>query len=317
MKILITGSSGYIGRVLSKHFTDNKVQTAGVDIHYDGFLESSEYFTFIQCSVTDKAKFLKCMETEKPTHVIHLAYLMKPIHNLKKNYRIDVEGSENVLQAADSTPSVRQIILLSSASAYGARPGNQLWIDEETPLRPGDYRYGIHKKFVEEYYRNYTIRTNLNPVILRMCTAIGPSYHKKGGVVSIIANAPLLPKFNNRDFKLQFIHEKDLTALLNLVVYDNSIEGIYNLAPDSYATLKELAPDKNFISLPLMPARGIARILWWLRLTGSMPSALTIGTYGIIINPRKLMTRYNYQFSFSTKEAFYDTLKKRKELGTL
>jgi len=317
MKILITGSSGYIGRVLSKHFTDNKVQTVGVDIHYDGYLESSEYFTFNRCSVTDKDEFLNCLEAEKPTHIIHLAYLMNPIHNKKKNYQIDVDGSKNVLQAANNTLSVHQIILLSSASAYGARPDNQLWIDEETPLRPGDYRYGIHKKYVEKYFQDYSIRNNLRLVILRMCTAIGSSYHKKGGVLSVIANAPLLPKFNNRYCELQFIHEDDLTALFSLIVYDSSIKGIYNLAPDSYATLKELAPDKRFLSLPLPLARGIMHILWWLRLSNSMPSAMTLSTYGIIINPEKLMTRYSYRFSYSTREAFEDTLRKRKEMGTL
>jgi len=317
MKILITGSSGYVGYVLSRFFSEKGVSVVGLDVVSNPVWKGNGHFVFQNCDVRDKKRMGEIFSQEKPTHVIHLAYLMNPIHDQKKNYEIDVLGSENVLGIANATKSVKQLVLFSSASAYGAWPDNKPWITEEQPLRPRDYRYGIHKKLVEEHYNRYAKRKNLKTVILRMCTAIGPSYHKKGGVVSLLANAPIFFKLNGRYCEIQFLHEEDLTALMNLIVDDTKIEGTFNLAPDSFSTTKELATSKIFVPLRLDFMRIVIALLWKLHLSSVMPAAMTLSTHGIVVSPEKLMKRYGYTFKYSTLEGFRDTVRKRRELGTL
>lgn len=317
MKIIITGSSGYVGYVLSRHFSEKGICVTGIDVKANPVWSGNGSFSFIKCSVTEFDELKNVFKTEQPTHVIHLAYLMNPLHNKKMEYLIDVQGSINVLKSAEETTSVRQLIEMSSTSAYGAWSENKFWLTEEDELRPRDYRYGIYKKQVEERYAAYKKRENLNIVILRMCTLIGPSYFKKGGVVSILANSPILVNFSGNPCELQFIHEDDLTEIFSLILNDGEIEGVYNLAPDSYALTTELADDKKFISFPLSIARALTRILWILRLSPNMPSAITLGTYGIVADPGKLMRRYNYRFKYSTHDAFVETVRKRRELGTL
>jgi UDP-glucose 4-epimerase len=317
MKILITGSSGYVGYILSKFFSEQEIEVIGLDITKNKAWGGNNKFTFYHCDITNKEKINQILSKELPSHVIHLAYLMDPIHDVKKEYSIDVIGSRNILEIANNTESVKQFIQFSSASAYGGWPNNPLWIKETHELRPRDYRYGINKKIVEKEYLNFDKRKNLNLIILRMCTAMGPLYHKKGGVIAILTNSPLLLKLNNRYCELQFIHEDDLTNLLNLMVNDNQIEGVYNLAPDSYATIKQLAPKKTFIPVPLLLLRGIIGLLWWLRIVTIRPAAMTLSTYGIIIDPKKIVDRYGYKFKYTTLDGFKETVKKRKELGTL
>jgi len=317
MKILITGSSGYVGYVLSKFFSEKGISVVGLDVVSNPVWKGNDHFVFQNCDVRDKKRMEEIFSREKPTRVIHLAYLMEPIHDQKKNYGIDVIGSQNVLEIANVTRSVKQFVLFSSASAYGARSDNKLWIAEEQSLRPRDYRYGIHKKIVEEHYNHYAKRKNLKTVILRMCTAIGPSYHKKGGVVSLLANAPIFFRLNGRYCEIQFLHEDDLTALLDLIVKDAKVEGTFNLAPDSFSTTKELATSNIFVPLRLGFMRVVIALLWKLHLSSVMPAAMTLSTYGIVVSPEKLMKRYGYTFKYSTLEGFRDTVKKRKELGTL
>ena len=317
MKILITGSSGYVGYIISKYFSEKGIDVVGLSRKPNHAWNGNDHFTFYPCDVTDKKKMEEIFHKEKPTHVIHLAFLMDPIHDTKREYEIDVKGSEYVMQVADSTPSVKQFMTYSSASAYGAWPDNPEWIPEEYPLRPRDYTYGIHKKEVEEYYNSFKKRKDMKMVILRMCTAVGPLYHKKGGVVSMLVHAPFLAQFAKKPFTVQFLHEDDLNALMDKIVYDTEIEGTFNFAPDSYSTLQELVPKKKFISIPLSFMRGLIRVLWFLHIAPMRPSAITLSTYGINADPSKLMKRYNYTFKYSTLTAFQDTVKKRKEKGTL
>ena len=150
MKILITGSSGYVGYILAKYFSEKGVQIIGLSRKENPAWKGNKNFKFYSCDVTDKKNLEKIFSKEKPTHVIHLAYLMEPLHDVKKEYEIDVIGSMNTIEIANKTKSVKQFILFSSASAYGAWPENKLWIKEYQPLRPRDYRYGINKKKVEE-----------------------------------------------------------------------------------------------------------------------------------------------------------------------
>lgn len=317
VRVLVTGSSGYVGFVLSRHLSEAGVEVVGLDLAPNPAWAGNERFTFRPCDVTRRAALAEAFHDARPTHVIHLAFLMNPIHDRRREHEIDVAGSVNVLEEADRTASVRQLVLLSSTSAYGAWPDNRLWIREETPLRPRDYRYGQDKKEVEEAYRAHPRRPDLKVVVLRMCTAVGASYHKAGGVVALLAHAPLLPRIAGRYCELQFIHEDDLTAIFDLVLRDPEVEGTFNVAPDSFATTRELVPEQRFFPAPLRLVRGVVGVLWALRLSEVMPSAMDLSTYGIVADPGRLMARYGYRFRHGTPDAFRRTVAERRAKGTL
>jgi UDP-glucose 4-epimerase len=316
MKILITGSSGYVGSVLARYFANKKIPVTGIDLCEDPSAVNGRFFTFRRMSVTDAAGIMTVMNETLPTHIIHCAYLMNPLHDEGRERDIDVGGSINILKTAEEVRSVKQLILMSSASAYGAWPDNPLWIDESRELRLRDYRYGIFKKEIENIYGKSVVRSTLRIVILRMCTAAGPSYRKKGGVVSLIAKAPVLPLFGGRELFVQFIHEYDLCRVFGMILADKRISGTFNLAPDSFASIRELAPGRLFVPVPLRLARAAASVLWKMRVSSMMPSAITVSAYGIIVSPAKLMTRLGYRFRYSTRAAFSDAVKKRKTSGT-
>ncbi|MGA1820794.1 MAG: NAD-dependent epimerase/dehydratase family protein [Thermoplasmatota archaeon] len=317
MKVLVTGSSGYVGMVLSRHLSERGADVIGLDVKGNRAWKGNDHFRFIECDVTDNGKVEEVFRSERPTHVIHLAYLMNPLHNKKREYEIDVEGSKNVFKAAIGAPSVKQFIQMSSTSAYGAWPDNRPWIKEEAPLRPRGYRYGINKKEVEEYMNYFRKRTHLKLVILRMCTAVGSSYHKKGGVVSILAKAPVLTKIGNRYAEVQFIHEDDLTAIIDLILGDPDIEGTFNLAPDSFATTRELSRAKLAVPVPLFLMKGLTSVLWVLHIASMRAPAIELSTYGIVADPKKLMKSLNYRFKYGTREAYFHTVEERKKRGTL
>ncbi|MFC1615842.1 NAD-dependent epimerase/dehydratase family protein [Patescibacteria group bacterium] len=318
-KILITGSSGYLGHFLAKHFAAKNIQVVGLDVAPHTVENDFDNFKFIKNDVRKFDQLYEILKKEKPSHVIHLAYLMEPNHDKKFEYDVDVKGSQNIFKAADQTNSVKQFLLFSSTSIYGAHKDNPEWLTEESPLRPADYTYAVHKRTVEEYYHSYSKRPDMKLVIVRMCTAVGPSYYKKGGVVSSLAKAPISIEIGSKQNAVQFIHEDDVKALVEKISEDYEVEDTFNLCPDSYATVKSLAKalKKRSIKIPLFLLKGIFWILWKLHLGDLTPAMAKLMAYSIVASPKKLMDHYNYKFQYTTKEALLDAVEKRKANGTL
>ncbi len=316
MKILITGSSGYVAHFLATHFCNQHIPVIGLDVHPRPFERDTSSFSFYQCDIRNPRRLAEVFAQEQPTHVLHLAYLMDPQHDKRYEQSVNVRGSENVLRAADTARSVRQFVLFSSISVYGAHPDNPEKLTEESPLRPHDFSYAVQKEQVERFCNAYPKRKDMNLVILRMVTAVGPSYYKKGGVVSSFTKAPVALLLNGINTRIQFIHEKDVCTLTEKVVFDRQITGIFNLCSDAVA-LRELAKIQNkpVFPFPLGLMRFIAWIVWNLRLGAFTPAMVRLMAYSIITDGSKLWKRYNYQCQFSAQEAFLEAVRTRRELG--
>jgi len=307
MKVLITGSSGTLGRMLIDYLISGGINVAGIDIKENPDHFPPEKYRFHLCSVTDRERLISIFAEEKPTNVIHLACSFNRVRNRKRENEIDICGAENILEASEKTESVRQLIFSGSAMAYGAHRDNRLWITEADTLRPGKSRYAINKKKVEEHYGSTGVRDDLLIVLLRICTVIGPSFDKPKSVASLLIRFPWLPAFCRQN-KLQFIHRDDLVSLVGLILKDREIEGVFNLAPDSYAIVEDIVPTKKFIPVPISLIRFVLWLLWNTRTLYFQPAAVKNTIYPVVVDPDKIISRYNYKFKYSSAGAFTDTL---------
>ncbi|MBN2665382.1 MAG: NAD-dependent epimerase/dehydratase family protein [Bacteroidales bacterium] len=305
MKVLITGSSGSIGSVVASYLAEKNIPVVALDLRDLPGTSNNGYYKFHNCSITEKEKLEKIFSEERPTHVIHLASTFHKIRDRKLEYQIDVGGSEKILDICNRTSSVKQLIFSSSATIYGAHRDNPEWIRETDPVRPGKYVYGLNKKHIEEMFMNSQVREDLNRVLCRICTVIGPTYNKPATIVSMLLKVGWLPSFTKNN-RVQFIHTDDLTELIHLILKDDEIAGIYNLAPDSYSPIKDLMPGKKYIWIPLGLVRFFISILWPLRLLNLEPAGVNASIYPIVIDPEKIISRYNYKFRYSSDQAFGD-----------
>lgn len=305
MKVLITGSSGSLGGMIVSSLVAKNVPVIGIDVKESSENKPGEYFGFYNCSITDRVGLEVIFRKEQPTHVIHLACTFNKVRDRQKEHFIDIGGSTNIIYVSDKTLSVRQLIFSSSTAAYGAHKDNPEWIEETNPLRPGKYRYGVNKKLIEDVYSQTPVREELHLVFCRICTVIGPTYNKPASVVSILLKLPWLPKFV-RENKVQFLHRDDFVSLISLIISDDQIKGIYNIAPDSYAVAKDLVPGKKFIGIPLFVINIALGMLWHLKILNLEPAGVKASIYPILLDPAKIISRFNYRFKFSAKEAFED-----------
>ncbi|CAF1084717.1 unnamed protein product [Rotaria sordida] len=123
-RILITGVSGLIGRILFNYLT-TKYQVFGLDQHtnispkyqleYCDPIEAKPILPlpldkFFQCDITDRIKLHKIIQEQKIEIIIHLAAIGETDPDIEKISRVNIEGTKNVFEA----PGVRRIIYASS-----------------------------------------------------------------------------------------------------------------------------------------------------------------------------------------------------------
>ena len=168
MKVLVTGSSGWLGRHLMPLIQDAKYDAIGLDV-------VPGQFTHAVGSVADKDFILALFEEYDFDSVVHAAALHKPdITRYSKQafINVNIAGTLNLLDAVSRKKNTRFIFtsttsLMISRKIREERSPDAVWLDEESgPLEPRNI-YGVTKLAAEGLCRLYHLDQGLSTIILR------------------------------------------------------------------------------------------------------------------------------------------------------
>lgn len=184
MKILVTGTEGYIGARLAPWLHDHGHVVVGLDAGFyrDGCL----YLDPLGLKVGPRT-FYKDLRTvtaadfEGFDAVIHLAELSNdPLGQNRPEitFRINHEGSVRIAEAAKQA-GVRRFVYASSCSVYGIGTGD--FLDESAPTNP-QTAYAQCKVMVERDLAPMADQ-DFSVVFLRNATAYGPSPRMRFDIV--------------------------------------------------------------------------------------------------------------------------------------
>lgn len=192
MKILITGSSGFIGSELIAHIKDSH--------------EIVEFAHDNECNILNYNQLKKAMIG--CDIVIHLAAHRKPYENktFKDYFETNCIGTFNVAEAAMKS-GVKKLIFTSSMSYYGMEKGMPLEIpvlekgtvltqrvnvkDLPKTVRDCDISYSTSKVIAEQILANYGLTKKMQVIILRF----GPT--RESGVYKPFGKLKLHLKIEN------------------------------------------------------------------------------------------------------------------------
>jgi len=168
MRVLLTGSSGWLGRFLAPRLRKAGHGVTGLDV-----VAGSE--TNVIGSVADRAIVEKVFGDHGIEAVIHAGALHKPdIARFSTQAFVDVNvtGTLNLLQAAVAARHDRFIFtsttsLMISKAISEAKGSAAIWLDETTaPLEPRNI-YGLTKLTAEGLCRLFHLEYGLNCTVLR------------------------------------------------------------------------------------------------------------------------------------------------------
>lgn len=185
VRVLVTGSAGFIGAHLVERLLANDYCVLGIDNlsdYYDVALKHSrldrfanqEGYSHRYCNIENKSDLLQIFGEFRPSLVVHLAAqpgVRSSIINPDVYVSTNVVGTFNVLESCRAYP-VEHLLMASSSSVYGSSP--------ELPYREDQHAshpvslYGATKKAAEVMAHSYAHLYRIPISTLRYFTVYGP-----------------------------------------------------------------------------------------------------------------------------------------------
>lgn len=258
---------------------------------------------FVECDITNVARLEEVMSENDIDTVIHLAAIMTPGKDVAFEYRVDVEGSNNVIVAASRT-GVKKFIVSSSGAAYGYHADSPEWITEHDPIRGNDeYSYARHKRIVEETLALFRISNpEMKQTIFRIGTILGPTVSNQ---ITDLWSGKKILRISGSDSPFVFIWVDDVAEIMARAATDGP-SGTFNVAGDGCLTVPEIAARLNK-PLLTVPAWALAVALFFgrlLRLTEHGPEKVRFLRYRPVLNNKKLKQEFGYIPQKTSAEAF-------------
>lgn len=190
--ILITGGMGFIGLHTARRLLD-----AGEDVVLTRFRarrepdflrdEIGKRVWVESLDVTDGAAVSELVRRRRVTGIVHLAVPGLGALAPADEYRVNMLGLLNVLQAAEAA-GVRRVSVASSVGVYGSLPRGPLREDLPLPVTSASPTEAFKKAF-EILSLHYADRTGMDVIALRIAGVFGPLYHSMANLPSRLCHA--------------------------------------------------------------------------------------------------------------------------------
>src|SRR5256714_15285619 len=122
MRYVITGGSGYIGTRLVDRLAEREETERVVIADIRPPASFRPKVSYERLDVRDAASARALLERERPDALVHLAFVLNPMHDENAMYEIDVGGTHNMLEAA-SAAGTEHVLVTSSGTRYGRISG--------------------------------------------------------------------------------------------------------------------------------------------------------------------------------------------------
>jgi len=270
MKILVTGTAGFIGFHIAKKLIENGNEVIGLDninnyydvrlkhgrlaetgiveneIVYGKLIKSKKHpnYKFIKINLEDKENIQNLFEFEKFDTVCHLAAQAGVRYSIENPYTYidsNIVGFMNILECCRNN-NIKHLIYASSSSVYGLNA--KIPFSEDEKMDSPISLYAATKKANELMAYTYSHLYHLPTTGLRFFTVYGPWGRPDMAPMlfakAISENKPI-KVFNHGDLSRDFTYIDDIvegtTRLINTIPYDPPFYRIFNIGNGSPVNL--------------------------------------------------------------------------------
>ena len=302
-RVFITGGAGFLGGHVASALSarDDVALVVAGDVRPPA--EPVAGVVYEQCDVTRAGALAPLLQRHGIDVVVHLAAIVNPGRDHDLEYRVDVDGTRNVLSACVDA-EVRRIVVSSSGAAYGYHPDNPEWLREGDPVRGNDeFAYAKHKRLVEEMLAAYRgSHPGLEQVVFRIGTILGPTVQNQ---ITALWDGGRILAVRGSDSPFVFVWVDDVAGAMARAATDGP-PGIYNVAGDGRLTVGEIAARlrKPVLVVPASVLATALRIGRALRLTVHGPEQVGFLRYRPVLANDALKRDFGYTPRLTSAEAF-------------
>lgn len=340
MNVLVTGGEGYLGKeYIEKLKNDPGIgkivsvdpknldflvqfpdKTKLLELNSGWLLYWEENNVFhLNLNILDKQLLQEVMQKFNTQIVSHFAWWFNPTHHLAKQWKVNVEGTKNVLTSAALSGVVKHLVYAGSSTAYGQIPEN------DHPLREEEWENHLEKRISTAYpYSRQKAEVDLifqkfqssfpgiNVFWTRAAIVLGKN--TPNNIVAYVAKSPFtfgkyMFKVKGYDPQMQFLSEYDMTQVLYRATMERW-SGPVNVAGTEtlpYSEVIKLLGRKQ-VELPAEVLYKLCDIGWKIRIGDKsllkFPSSLIdMIRYPWVGDISLLKNKYKYEPRYSSVDA--------------
>lgn len=241
MKITLSGSTGFLGSIISSILSQHEIVTLG------------RTMTSILCDLSTQVPKLPASDL-----IIHSAgkahALPKTLQQKQEFFDVNFKGTQNLLKGLERATSLpKSFVFISSVSVYGLASGVN--IKEDQILNAKD-PYGLSKIQAEQLVTDWCQKNNVICTILRLPLLVGKN--PPGNLAAMLNGIKKGYYFNiagGTAMKSMALAE-DVAQFIPKVA---AFGGTYNLTDGVHPTFKDLSQaiaKKKIFNLPLLVAKA-------------------------------------------------------------
>ncbi|MDI6807910.1 MAG: GDP-mannose 4,6-dehydratase [Candidatus Eisenbacteria bacterium] len=249
--VLITGAAGFVGQHLAEQLCeDGAARAEGVAVHgvdLPGIPAPADlYAEWFQCDVTDAAHVAAVIGQVRPDYVFHLAALLKS-ESLVDLLRINVVGTQNVLDALVEVKPEARVLVTGSSAEYGLVHPGELPVREENELRPLS-PYGVSKAAQSLLAVRYAYRYSMTVIRTRTFNLTGPgepdslvcsAFAKQIAEIEMGKSSPTL-KVGNLGTERDFTDVRDAVRAYWLAIRHGKAGQVYNVSSGVATPIRDM-----------------------------------------------------------------------------
>ena len=300
----ITGAGGYIGQRLIAYLENQDWCTRILATDIKAPTVESSKLTFSQKDIREPS-LVDFWRDQDVATVVHLAFVVDPMHDEKLMYDINVNGTRNVLKVCEEL-EVGHVIVASSGTAYGAWPDNPEVIKEGDPIRvfPPKFSYAHHKGLVEGDCAEFIERhPDVTFNIVRPCVVYGPGTDNY--LSRLFDRMSFVSLVDGRDPHMQFVHEDDVAQLFSLLI-EKKVQGPFNVAGAGPMRFSEIGAmiGKKSKQVPRWLAYGMTWVMWRLRIptVEGPPGIIDYTIYPWVLDTTRAKELLGWKPRYDTRE---------------
>ena len=250
MRTLVTGGAGFIGSHVVDALVERGDDVTVLDDVSTGRRENLESALgngakLVDGDIRDAGAVTELCERVRPEVIFHLAAqidVRKSVTDPAFDARVNVEGTVNVLRAAQASGVPRVVNTSSGGAIYGE--AQTIPAPEDHPVAP-EAPYGLSKFCAENYCELFTRLHGLSTVSLRYGNVYGPRQDPLGeaGVIAIFCGKVLAGErptiFGDGRQTRDYVYVADV-ATANLLAAESDAGGPFNIGLGEEVDVLEL-----------------------------------------------------------------------------
>jgi nucleoside-diphosphate-sugar epimerase len=293
--VAVTGSSGYLGRVLLEKLSAHPAVTRVVGIDIAEPQQSSGDLEFYRMDVRspDLAKVI-----EGCSVLVHLAFTLAD--DAAETLDVNVGGTRLALEAAVHS-GVQKVVFASSTMVYGAHPDNDFPLTEASPVRPAhDDVYALSKVEAEGVMTYYAeAHPGTTVTILRMGWVAGP-HLPTSHAFAVDSKVRFLVR--GYDPPMQAVHEDDAVGAI-VFSLTHALPSVFNVVADDAVDQPERLLGQRRVTLDLDRARRV------LDRTARLGLSVSSADIGLLMYPQVLSNEALRAAGFAPAKRTEDALR--------